>query len=83
MLARERGDLALVLRIAVGVHEDDRDGLDAVGARALEVGADRARDRARASTVPSARTRSSTSITRSNSISGLMMWRAKIFGRAW
>ncbi len=35
------------------------------------------------SIVPSARTRSSTSTTRSNSISGLMMCLAKIFGRAW
>jgi len=35
------------------------------------------------STVPSARTRSSTSATRSYSMSGLTMWRAKIFGRAW
>ena len=40
-LARERGDALLVLRIPVGVHEDNRDGLDAVGHCAFEFGADR------------------------------------------
>ena len=63
-LARERGHLPLVLRIAVGVHEDDGDGVDAVG-RAASSSAGRAARSGVCSTVPSARTRSSTSTTRS------------------
>jgi hypothetical protein len=38
-LTRERGDAALVLGIAVGVHEHDRGGVEAIGARALEIAA--------------------------------------------
>jgi hypothetical protein len=56
--------------------------LEAVGLGAFELRAQRREvgltlDRA------VARTRSSTSTTRSNSIEGLMMWRAKMLGRAW
>ena len=40
-LARERGDLLLVIRIAIGVHEHDRDRLDAVGERRIEFAAHR------------------------------------------
>ena len=36
-LARQRRHLPFVLRIAVGVHEDDRDRVDAVGLGALQI----------------------------------------------
>jgi hypothetical protein len=54
------------------MHEHDRDRLDAVGLGGLQRAA-------RAGEVE----RASISATRSNSMSGLMMCLAKIFGRAW
>ena len=50
-VARERRDALLMLRIAIGMHEHDGDRVDAVGLRALELGAhggeiERALDRA-------------------------------------
>ncbi len=41
-LARERGDGLLVIGIPIGVHEHDRDRLDAVGERGIELEAHRA-----------------------------------------
>ena len=44
--ARDFRDFALVLGIAVGVHEDDRDGVEALGLRARQDPRARRRDRA-------------------------------------
>ena len=82
-LARQRGDVLFVVAVAVGVHQHDGDGVDAVLLGALQARSRTASRSSARSTVPSARTRSSTSTTRSYSMSGLMMCLAKIFGRAW
>ena len=46
-LARDLADHALVRRIAIGVHEDDRDRVEALGLRSGERGAHASQDRAR------------------------------------
>ncbi len=82
-LARERGHALLVRRIPIGMHEHDRDRLDPLGQRLLQLRPQPPRDPAPA---PRCRRRARARrprSTRSYSIDGLMMWRAKIFGRAW
>ena len=81
-VARELGDALLVLRIAVGVHEHDRDRLDAVGLGALKLGAHAVQIELALDRAVGAHALVDLD-TRSNSISGLMMCLAKIFGRAW
>ena len=60
--ASDLGDHAFVRRIAIGVHEHDRDGVVALGSRIGERGAHALRV-GRRLTAPSASTRSSISTT--------------------